>query len=185
MGRSDGVRETVGSRVGCGKRVEVLRRAVHADQAHRPLPAHVDLVEIALEQAGLLEAQLEEDRKERLAQLAQESPLVSQIKVLDQLLGQGAAALDHFTATQVDPSGAQNAAGREAGVLEEGGVLCGENREDELACQIAEKAVMELMYCRNHTQYLANISPKNERSKKFFEKMGFVKCQETYIMRVK
>jgi RimJ/RimL family protein N-acetyltransferase len=48
---------------------------------------------------------------------------------------------------------------------------------------IADKAIKELIRLHPRKRYLANISPRNTRSIKFFDKHGFKHVQNTYELR--
>ena len=71
-----------------------------------------------------------------LADLAQQRALGREVEVLDQLLGQRAAALLHLAARDVDPGRAQQTLQRDAAVLEEAGVLGGEHRPHHVLGQL-------------------------------------------------
>ena len=46
------------------------------------------------------------------------------------------------------------------------------------------QAITKIMELKGKRRYLANINPKNERSKKMFEKLGFVHIQNTYELKI-
>ncbi|MCY1375546.1 hypothetical protein D9M69_629700 [compost metagenome] len=68
-----------------------------AETMHRALTvlAQEHLVEVGLENILLVVMQFEQHRHHGLGGLADQAALVGQVEVLDQLLGQGTAALAH------------------------------------------------------------------------------------------
>ena len=85
------------------------RRAAHAvDGASTVLP-QVDLVEIGLEDLGLRITKLDPERDRHLAGLAGPGPFGRQVDVLDELLGQRAAALGDPALPPVLERGARDA----------------------------------------------------------------------------
>jgi RimJ/RimL family protein N-acetyltransferase len=47
---------------------------------------------------------------------------------------------------------------------------------------VGKWAIKEIMRLHPRPRYLANINPKNKRSIKFFKRLGFKLCQETYAL---
>ena len=78
-----------------------LRGEPEAMDRARPVLAEIDLVDIGLEDLLLAVTQLQQERHECLADLAPQCALGIEIKVFDELLGQGAAALPNLARTQV------------------------------------------------------------------------------------
>ena len=108
-----------GGRLGEGELRRVLAEVgpgggPEAEHLRRPALAPVDLVEVGLEDPLLAEARLDHDRDPGLLGLAHQRALARQVEVLDELLGDRAAALQ-LAAAQVDPQGAGDARGRDAG----------------------------------------------------------------------
>ena len=87
----------------------------------------VELVEIGLEDLLLRVPPLERGGEPRLLHLAQHGALGAQEPVLDQLLGDGAAALHHAPGPDIGPEGAQHRPSIQAAVVEEALVFRGEH----------------------------------------------------------
>ncbi len=113
-------------------------RGAEADQVGRAAPPPEDLVQVGLEDLLLGVARLEHHREQRLAQLAADAPLVGEIEVLGQLLGDRRSALPHLAGPQVGPESTQHADERDAGVLEEGGILGSEHRAHRVGRKLGE-----------------------------------------------
>ena len=87
--------------------------------------AQVDLVGVGLQDIFLWIAQLQEDGHEGLVDLPLQAPLVRQIKILDQLLGEGTAALDHGPGLEVLDGGPEDRQGIDADMGAEGAIFHG------------------------------------------------------------
>ncbi len=90
--------------------IEVTRQAEAVDGPLTIL-AERDLVGIGLQDLILAVMQVEQNGHHGLGELARQGALVGQVEVLDQLLGQGAAALDHPAGPQIAPHGADDGPG--------------------------------------------------------------------------
>src|SRR6185503_14487577 len=104
--------------------VEVEERALlHA--AHAPAPAlpEIDLVQVELEDLLLGVAKLDQERQQRLVELAREGPLPREEDVLRQLLADGAPSFDQRSRAHVPRRGASDAQEVEPHVAEEATVL--------------------------------------------------------------
>src|SRR5439155_16496399 len=108
-----------------GRRVEVrLRCALDAIRA----VAEVDRVQVRREDARLLPALLELPGERGLLKLATDGARGRDAGVLDELLGDGRAALHDFLARDVGPDGTPDAAQVDAAVLVEAFVLDRDDR---------------------------------------------------------
>ena len=109
------------------------------DRERSPV-AEVDLVQVQLEDAGLGQAPLEEERHGLLAELPRKGLLGAQQRVLDELLGQRARADEVApVAGQVGDGGAGDADRVDAGVLEEPMVLGRQHRPHDVAGHLGQR----------------------------------------------
>ena len=89
----------------------------------RSLLPEVDLVDVALKNHVLVVVEVQQDRHQDLVQLANQSALRGEVIVLDQLLGDGAAAGDDPAGHKVAVGGAGNSGKGKTPVLVEALVL--------------------------------------------------------------
>ena len=87
------------------------------------LLAEEDLVDIGLEDAPLVVAELDQQRDQRLIDLAHIAAPAIEKQVLDQLLGQRRAALNDAARAQIGPARAQNRQWRDAMMVLEISIL--------------------------------------------------------------
>ncbi len=118
--------------LGEGEPVDVLAEVVERGEADAvdgaiAVLAEVDLVQVSLEDLLLAVMQLEQHRHDELGAFALERALGGEEEVLDELLRQGAAALQAVAAHEA-PRGAGDAAQVVAVVCVEGAVLGGDER---------------------------------------------------------
>ena len=90
--------------------------------------SEVDRVQVRREDAVLAPALLELPGERRLPHLARERPLVPDVRVLDELLGDGGAAFDDRLLAHVGPERAGDPAQVDALVVEEALILDGDDR---------------------------------------------------------
>ena len=93
--------------------------------------AEKHFVDIGLDDFFFAVLPLERDRHQHLVHLAQHRALVTQVQILDQLLGQGTAALHHPLRQQIHAEGAQQTDEVDAMMLEEAPVLDRDQGGDE------------------------------------------------------
>ena len=116
---------------------------------HRPgaVLTQIDFVEVGFEDFLLGVAGIQDDGHDDFVDLAPPRPLGGEVKILDELLGQGAAALDDATRPHIDKYGSQDAAQRNAVMLIELVILAGEQRIQQglgRLIQLDEHAILAL-----------------------------------------
>ena len=134
--------------------VEGLVKIVTAGQAETvygtwAILAQEHLVEIGLENLILIDMQLQQHCHPHFRQLAQEAPLLGQVVVLDELLGDGAAALHHPTGAQVDQGRPGHTGEGDAPVLVEVAILDRQQGCHQLRGGVIEpgqQAVIEIQF---------------------------------------
>ena len=116
-----------------------VKKSAQAETVDCTLPvlAEEDLVRVGLEDLVLAVARVDDQRHQRLVDLAPHRTLGCQDEILDQLLGQRAAALHRTPGTQVGPHGARDATQVDAGMFEEAPVLDSQQTIDQVLRQIA------------------------------------------------
>ena len=71
--------------------------------------AEVYLIDVGVQQVGLVEPQFEDDRHGEFLEFAAKRAAIVEEEALDQLLGKGAAPLLHFPGAQIRPERPGNA----------------------------------------------------------------------------
>ena len=124
---------------------EDVRRFADAMDRRRPALPEIDLVQVGLEDLVLVVTSLDDHRHRGFLELALERAVGSQEEVLDELLGDGAAALTHLAGSQVREQRARDAAQIDAAMHLEALVLDGEDRVDQVRRQLLELHQLALL----------------------------------------